>query len=48
MVLAKRLQKIKVEQGWTLFNFIKSSLDVMDEHEVFKGNCIVVDNAPLH
>jgi transposase len=30
------------------FNFIKSCLDVMDKHEEFKGNYLVMDNAPIH
>jgi hypothetical protein len=30
------------------FNFIKSCLDVMDKHEEFKGNYLIMDNAPIH
>ncbi|CEP13859.1 hypothetical protein [Parasitella parasitica] len=29
-------------------NFIKSTLDVLDNHEEFKGHYIVMDNAPIH
>ena len=29
-------------------NFIKSTLDVLDNHEEFKGHYIVIDNAPIH
>lgn len=30
------------------FNFVSSILDVMDKHEEFKGNYLVMDNAPIH
>ncbi|KAG1255894.1 hypothetical protein G6F68_010039 [Rhizopus microsporus] len=30
------------------FNFIASTLDILDQHEQFKGNYIVMDNAPIH
>lgn len=30
------------------FNFIASTLDILDKHEQFKGNYIVMDNAPIH
>lgn len=30
------------------FNFIASTLDILDKHEEFKGNYIVMDNAPIH
>lgn len=30
------------------FNFVASTLDVMDQHEEFKGNYLVMDNAPIH
>ncbi|CEP08936.1 hypothetical protein [Parasitella parasitica] len=29
-------------------NFVKSTLDVLDNHEEFKGHYIVMDNAPTH
>jgi hypothetical protein len=29
-------------------NFVKSTLDVLDNHEEFKGHYIVMDNAPIH
>ncbi|KAG1489113.1 hypothetical protein G6F47_012156 [Rhizopus delemar] len=29
-------------------NFIKSTLDVLDNHEEFKGHYIVMDDAPIH
>lgn len=29
-------------------NFVKSTLDVLDKHEEFKGHYIVMDNAPIH
>lgn len=30
------------------FNFIASTIDVMDRHEEFKGHYIIMDNAPIH
>lgn len=30
------------------FNFLSSTMDVLDRHEEFKGNYIVMDNAPIH
>lgn len=30
------------------FNFVASTLDVLDRHEQFKGHYIVMDNAPIH
>lgn len=30
------------------FNFIASTLNVMDQHEDFKGHYIIMDNAPIH
>ena len=30
------------------FNFISSTLDILDQHEQFKNNHIVMDNAPIH
>lgn len=30
------------------FNFIASTLDVMDQHDEFKGHYIIMDNAPIH
>ncbi|CEG70057.1 hypothetical protein RMATCC62417_06023 [Rhizopus microsporus] len=30
------------------FNFIASTLDILDKREKFKGNYIVMDNAPIH
>ncbi|CAO3694473.1 unnamed protein product [Rhizopus stolonifer] len=29
-------------------NFISSTLDVMDRHEQFKGNYLIMDNTPIH
>ncbi|KAI8875098.1 hypothetical protein K501DRAFT_203330 [Backusella circina FSU 941] len=41
-------KKVAEDKGGTkaghYFNFIKSCLDVMDKHEVFKGNYLVMDN----
>ena len=30
------------------FNFLSSKVDVLDRHEMFKDNYIVMDNAPIH
>lgn len=30
------------------FNFIVSTLDILDQHEQLKGHYIVMDNAPIH
>ena len=30
------------------FNFLSSTMDVLDRHEMFKDNYIVMDNAPIH
>ncbi|EIE81272.1 hypothetical protein RO3G_05977 [Rhizopus delemar RA 99-880] len=30
------------------FNFIASTLDMMDQHEEFKGHYLIMDNAPIH
>ncbi|KAG1468016.1 hypothetical protein G6F56_004082 [Rhizopus delemar] len=30
------------------FNFVASTLDVLDRHEQFKGHYIIMDNAPIH
>lgn len=30
------------------FNFIASTLDIMDRHEEFKGHYLIMDNAPIH
>ncbi|KAG1031421.1 hypothetical protein G6F43_013958 [Rhizopus delemar] len=30
------------------FNFIASTLDIMDQHEEFKGHYLIMDNAPIH
>lgn len=30
------------------FNFLSSTMDIMDTHEQFKGNYLIMDNAPIH
>jgi transposase len=30
------------------FNFIATTLDIMDQHDMFKGYYLVMDNAPIH
>jgi transposase len=30
------------------FNFISSTMDIMDKHEQFKGYYLIMDNAPIH
>lgn len=30
------------------FNFVAMTSGVMDKHEIFKGHCLVIDNAPIH
>jgi hypothetical protein len=30
------------------FNFIASTLDIMDKYEIFKGHYLVMNNAPIH
>ncbi|KAG0744957.1 hypothetical protein G6F16_005239 [Rhizopus arrhizus] len=30
------------------FNFLSSTMDVLDKHEMFKDNYIIMDNAPIH
>jgi hypothetical protein len=35
-------------KGGHYFNIIKSCLDEMDKHDIFKGNFLIMDNAPIH
>lgn len=46
------VQQMQSGKGGTLtghyFNFLASTMDVMDRHEAFKGHYLIMDNAPIH
>ncbi|KAG1054711.1 hypothetical protein G6F43_003288 [Rhizopus delemar] len=47
----RTVDKITSKRGTVIghyFNFLSSTMDVLDKHKMFKDNYIVMDNSPIH